>query len=148
MSCVHRSKPRFWQPVVDGGKALPQKGAIEVAGVEPHVVGLVAVEDAPHMPHHHVARRQFGPRVRADHEPLAGVVEQVGALAPQRLGDQQGGVLLAVERRRMELHELHVAHHGARPVGHGVAVARRDQRVGGAREHLPDAPAGEHDRPG
>ena len=133
--------------LVDGREPLLQEGAVEMAGVEPHVVGLVAVEDAPHVPHHHVARSQFGPRMRPDHETLAGPVEQVGALAAQRLGDQQGRVLLAVERRGMELHELHVAHHGARPVGHGVPVARRDQGVGGAREDLADAPAGEHDRP-
>ena len=51
------------EAVVDGGEALLQEGAVEVACVEPHMVGAVAVEDALHVPHHHVARRQLGPRM-------------------------------------------------------------------------------------
>ena len=48
----------------------------------------------------------------------------------------------------MELHELHVPHHRAGPVGHGLAVAGGHQRVGGVGEHLAGAAAGQDDRPG
>jgi len=43
-------------------------------GIQPDMVGRVAVEDPPHVTHDHVPRSQFRPRVRPDHEPLAGVV--------------------------------------------------------------------------
>ncbi len=76
---------------------------------------------------------------------LALVVQQVGTLAAQGLGQEQSGVLLAVEGRRVELHELHVAHHRASPVGHGMSVARGHQRVGRASEHLAGPAAGQHD---
>ena len=33
--------------------------------VEEHVVDAIPVHDLPHAPHHHVARRQLGERMRA-----------------------------------------------------------------------------------
>jgi len=48
----------------------------------------------------------------------------------------------------MELHELHVAHHGPGPIGHGVSVAGGHQRVGGTRVDLSGPAAREHHRPG
>ena len=68
--------------------------------------------------------------------------------APQSLGQQQRGVLVCVQGRGVELHELHVAQHGPGPVGHGVPVAGGHVGVGGVREDLPGAAAGQHDRPG
>ena len=47
----------------------------------------------------------------------------------------------------MKLHELHVPQHGTGAIGHGVPVARRHQRVGGARVDLAGAAAREHHRP-
>ena len=148
MSWVQRSKPRFLQPRVHGGEALSQELALQMARVQPHVVGLVPVEHPLHVPHHHVPRSQLRPRMRPHHEPLPRVVEQVGALAPQSLGQQQGGILAAVEGRGMELHELHVPHHRAGPVGHGVPVAGGHPGVGGVREDLAGAATGQHHGPG
>ncbi len=45
----------------------------------------------------------------------------------------------------MELHELQVAQDRAGAVGQRHPVAGRDGRVGGLREHLPEAATGEHD---
>ncbi|CAM5665473.1 hypothetical protein SVIOM74S_01346 [Streptomyces violarus] len=84
------------------------------------------------------------------HEAHAVGVDQVGALAADRLGDQR---LLALrvgaqeEDRRVELDELQVAHLGARAQRQGHAVARGDGRVGRRREDLAHA-AGRQDHRG
>ncbi len=126
--------------------ALPHLGA-EVAGVEVHVLGVVL----PHAAHDalgdDVARGQLGQFVLPEHEAHAVGVDQVGALAAHRLGDQR---LLTLrvraeeEHRGVELDELQVAHLGARAQREGDAVAGGDGRVGGRGEHLAHAAGGEH----
>ena len=72
------------QPGEHGGEPLAEEAAVEMAGIQPHVIGPVTVEHALHVTDDHIPGRQFGPRMRSDHEPLPRVVHQVGALASQR----------------------------------------------------------------
>ncbi len=94
-------------------------------------------------------RCQLGHRVHVGHEPHAVGVEQQRALAADRLRDERQLALHAgaePQHRRVELHELDVAEHRARPQRRGDAVAGRLRRVGGRAEHLADAARREHDR--
>ncbi len=120
----------------------------EVARVEPDVVAAAALHDVLDLAAHDVARRELGKRVHAEHEALFVAVEQVGALASQRLGDEEARRRLVVERGGVELHELEVGDLGARAPGRGQAVAGRDERVGGDAEDLAGAAGREHDRVG
>ena len=98
------------------------------------------------MPRTTMSREASSPRGSyLDHEALAGVVAQVGALAAQRLGDELHRLLPGHgQARGVELHELEVADRGAGAVGHGHAVAGGHRGVGGAPVHLPGAAGGEH----
>jgi hypothetical protein len=91
-----------------------------------------------------VARRELE-RVRRvpRHEALAVPVDEIAAFPTACLGDQDAA---RIQRRRMELHELHVLERnaGVQRHGHPVAVARV-----GVRRHAvdpPHPPRGEHDR--
>ena len=81
----------------------------------------------------------------------AGAVDQVRALAADRLGDQR---LLAARRaaephdRRVELHELQVGDLGPGPQRQAHAVAGGHRGVGGGVEDLAHAAGGQHDRLG
>ena len=74
------------------------------------------------------------------HEAIAVRVAQVRALAAAALGDQHA---VRLQRRRVELHELHVLERHARPPGHRHAVARAGVGVGRAVVHAPHAAGGE-----
>jgi hypothetical protein len=50
-----------------------------------------------------------------------------------------------LQRRRVELDELHVRDLGSRAVGQRDAVAGRHLRIGGDAVHLPGAARGEHE---
>ena len=91
-----------------------------------------------------VAGSEVGQRVLGGHEGHAGLVAQRRALAPQRLRQQRPGHRRVVQRRRVELHELDVGHGRAGRQRHGDAVAGGQRRVGGDREQLPGAAAGQH----
>ena len=84
-----------------------------------------------------------------DHEPVAGVVDEEGALAAYGLRDQR---LLAAgggpqpQHGGVELHELHVRHGGAGPQRQGDAVAGGHGWVGGLREDLAEPAGRQHDR--
>ncbi len=132
----------------DGREAgLPHLGA-EVPGVEVHVLGALLA----HPPHDalgdDVAGGQLRQFVLPDHEAHAVRVDQVGALAAHRLGDQR---LLALrvgaqeEHGGVELDEFEVRDLRTGAQGERDAVARRDGRVGGGREDLPHAAGGEDD---
>ena len=98
-----------------------------------------------------VARRQLGQFVLADHEADAVGVDQVGALAAYRLGDQRLlalGVRAEEQHGRVELHELQVGDLGAGAQGERHAVAGGDGRVGGRGEDLAHAAGGEDHRGG
>ena len=84
--------------------------AVDRAQVEP---GLAAGGDRPR---DDVARRELVG------EAVAALVEQQGAVAAQRLGEQEAVV---EERRGVELDELEVGERRAGPVGEDEAVADR-----------------------
>ena len=98
----------------------------QVARVEPHVVATAPVHDPLDLARDHIAGCELCERVHAEHEALLVAVEQVGALASQRLGDQESRATIVVERGGMELHELHVGDLGARTPRSCDAVAGRD----------------------
>ena len=97
-----------------------------------------------------VARGEVGQRVRADHDPPSRPVDEHGALAADRLGDQR---LLALGARagpqhgRVELHHLDVGDLGAGPQGEGETVAGRAGRGGGGRVDLAVPAGGQDDGP-
>ena len=128
----HRELARAGEPLDDPLRA-------QVAQVEHHR----AVDAAPRLDLRRlragddVARGQLH-RVRGVplHEALALGVDQVRTLAAAALGDQDPG---RVERRRVELHELHVLQRQAEPQRHrhpvagaGVRVRRRAVEAAGA----------------
>ncbi len=97
-----------------------------------------------------VAGGELGELVLADHEADAVRVDEVRALAADRLGDQR---LLALrvraepQHRRVELHELQVRDLRAGTQRERHAVAGGDGRVGGGGEDLAEAAGGEDDGP-
>ena len=82
------------------------------------------------------------------HEAHAARVHEHRALAAHRLGDQRERILRRVERRRMELHELHVGERDAGAMRDRVAVARRDHRIRRVPIDLAAAARREHRRVG
>ena len=69
---------------------------------------------------HNIARRELHQVRRIlRHEALAVLVQQVGALTARALGDQHPR---ALQRRRVDLHHLHVHDRGAHPIRLGDAV--------------------------
>jgi len=93
---------------------------------------------------HDVARRQREALVILLHEFLAARQTQDAAIAAHGLGDEIGRMRLAgmVERRRVELDELHVLHFAFGPVDHGDAVAGRDVRIRRRLIHRPRSASG------
>ena len=100
------------------GSGCSQNVGAEVPGVEPHVRVAGLVHPAGDRLGDHVARREVGELVHALHEAVALEVDEEGALAAHRLGDQRllaARVGAEVHHRRVELHELQVAQRRARP---------------------------------
>ena len=133
----------------DRREALLPELRAEVAGVEPHVRLAGLEHPAGDRLGDHVARREVGELVLALHEAVALEVDEEGALAADRLGDEgllALGVGAEIHHRRVELHVLQVAQRrpGAERDRH--AVPGRDARVGRLGEDLAEAAAGEHDR--
>ena len=98
-----------------------------------------------------VARREVLERVDTGHHPLAGGVVEDRSFAAHRFGDERllaGGVRTAPHHRRVELHELDVAHGEPGAQGDRRAVARDRRRVRRRREDLAEAAGGEHDGAG
>ena len=114
------------------------------------MVDLLVAHDVEDRPRHDVARREVGELVPARHDPHPGAVDEEGALAAHRLGDERllaGRPLAEEEHRRVELHELEVGDPRAGPQRRGHPVAGRDRRVGRRGVDLPEAAGREHDRP-
>lgn len=122
----------------------------EVPGVQVHVLGALFLHAPRDALGDDVPGRQFGQFVLPQHEALTVRVDEVGALASDRLGDER---LLALRVRaeeqhgRVELHEFQVGDLGARPQRQRHAVAGGHRRVGGRREDLAHA-AGREDHGG
>ncbi len=95
-----------------------------------------------------VARCQLGEGVVGRHEPLAEPVAEIGPFAAQGFGQEMAGRAGHVEHGGMELHEFHVAQLGAGAIGHRVAVAGGDRRVGRLAKELAGPAGRQHDGPG
>src|SRR5690606_36256520 len=92
--------------LVDARKCLRKPRANGFAAVEE---GTAAGGDfAKNGSRHHVARSELRVGMLADHEALAGAVDQHSAFAAQCFGSEWGRIETDVERRRMELHELRI----------------------------------------
>ena len=131
----------------DGREADPPGLFAEHPAVDVHVVAALGGHLAHDRLGHHVPRRELGELVLADHEPLAGGVQQVAALAADRFADQRqlaAGTGAEVEHGRVELDELDVPQSGARPERGGHAVSGGHRRIGGRGVDLAD-PAGRQD---
>ena len=100
---------------------------------------------------HDVAGREVGERVLALHEAHARLVDEEGALAADRLGDERllaARALAEPQHGRVELDELEVGEHGAGPQRGGHAVAGRDGRVRRRGVDLAETAGREHDGAG
>ena len=118
--------------LVDVGEVAAHGRGILVRHVEVNEVlapaGHFAVDGAGH----DVARRQRAHRMVLVHELLARLQAQDGPEAAHGLGDEKVGLLArVVERRGVELDELHVLGDGLGAVAHGDSVARGHDRIGG-----------------
>ena len=130
-------------------EALGQVTLRDLRGVEQHVGRAVAFHHGVDGAGHDVARGEVAQRMEVLHERPPGQVAQDGTFAADRLGDEGAAAIGRLQRRRVELHHLHVADLGARAVGHGDAVAGGDVRVGRKLVDLSDAASREdHDRGG
>jgi hypothetical protein len=70
------------------------------------------------------------------HEWPGGRVDELGALAAQRLGQEKSRSAVGIEHGRVKLDELHVRDAGARAKCQRHAVSCRYRRVGGLLEYL------------
>ena len=92
-----------------------------------------------------IARRQIAIRVIPRHERLAARVDEPRPFAAKRLGEEKSRRAWAIERGRVELHELEIRHARSRMIGERDAVTGRDRGVRGFPEDLP-GPAGREQR--
>ena len=90
-----------------------------------------------------VARGELAHLVVVGHEPVAVAVDEVRPFAADGFGDQRTARPGDVQRRRVELHHLHVLQRRAGAVRHRVPVGGRDLRVGRFAVELPRPAAGE-----
>jgi hypothetical protein len=116
----------------------------DAGGVEPEVVEAPVDQAAGDGPGDDIAGGEVGQGVLGGHEGHTGLVAQAGALSPQGFRQQRPGHHRVVQRGGVELDELDVGHGGAGGKGHGDAVAGGQRRVGGDREQLTGAAAGQH----
>ena len=133
---------------IDPRKAAPDCLGIEVREVEIDVGVLGLGHLGGDRQRDVVARRQLGERMVSRHEPLAKPVAQIGPFAAQGFGQEMACRAGDVEHGGMELHEFHVTQLGARAIGHRVAVAGGDGRVGRLAKELAGAAGRQHDGPG
>ena len=124
----------------------------EVAGVEPHVRPAGLEHPAGDRLGHHVAGREIGELVLAQHEAgaalLGQAVDEECPLAADRLGDEgllALGLGTEIHDRRVELDELQIAQRRPRAQRDRHPVAGRDAGIGRLGEHLPQPPTGKHD---
>ena len=99
-------------------------------------------------PRHHVARRQFGIRMKAQHETLAMFVDQGGAFAAQCFGGQRRGIAADGDGSGMELDEFGIGNNGAGTGRHAQSFAARFQRIGGDGIERAQPTGGENDGAG
>ena len=114
--------------------------------VEPDVVHAAVLHLFENTARHDVARRELGHRVIARHEALALAAPEQRACAAHGLGNQEVRAAIERERRRMELHELHVHDLGPRAERQRDAAARRALGIRRLAVEAPDAARREHRR--
>jgi hypothetical protein len=99
-----------------------------------------------HAARHDIAWRQLRIGMQRLHEPVAGAIDQGGALAAQRLGGERGRIAVHRDRGRMELDEFGVGDDRAGARRHHQAVAAGFGRVGGDRIEMADPTGRQHHR--
>ena len=114
----------------DGRKAGSQTRLSKVAGIEPDILAPAAPHHALYLSADNVSRRELRKRVYVEHETLKIAVEQVGALAPERLAHEEARRGIVIESRGVELDELHVGDGRPGAPRRGDPVSGRDSRVG------------------
>ena len=129
--------------LAQGGDHVRELRGVDVAHVEVDVRGALLADLAEDRAGHLVARCEL-----LD-EALPLGVEQRGALAPDRLGDQEALAARDTDDRGgVELDELEIGQRGAGGVGEQQPDAERARRVGRARPQRGRAARGQHGRPG
>ena len=93
-----------------------------------------------------VARRELGALVVLRHEATAVGIQELRAFAPQRLRDEEDGDAREAQRGRVELHELHIHHFSAGPVGDGNTITGCNLGIRAHAMELAAAARGEDDR--
>ena len=116
----------------DVREVAPDRVGVLVRDVEVDEVHTQTGHFAVDRPGHDVARGERLHRVVLVHELRAVGQAQDRPEAAHRFGDEEIGLFAGVvERRRVELDELHVLGDGLGAVAHGDAVSRGDDRVRG-----------------
>ncbi len=128
---------------VDRGEALGETRGAQSRGVEADRASVLRRHGARVGAGHDVAGGELAVGVGVEGETASAVVDEHGPLAPDRLGDEEGGA--DREGRRVELHELEVGHRRSRADRGGDAVAGRPDGVGGVRVELSGPARGEDD---
>jgi hypothetical protein len=98
----------------------------------------------PHGARHDIARREFRVRMHTGHEAAAIAIDQPGACTAECFRDERQWVVIAQERRRMELHELEVVASCTGSDRHGKTIATRRARVAGVPVELTEPARGNH----
>ena len=129
--------------LIDVGEAALDEVRRLVADVQVDAVGAGLFHLQVDGPGHRVPGGQVFQGVVLLHEGPPGAVDEDGALAPERLGDEEILGRHVIEAGGVELDEFHVADPGPGPVGHGDAVARGDVRVAGVEIDLAHPPGGQ-----
>ena len=129
---------------VDVREAFGEVAFGDLRGIQQHVRGAVALHHRVDGPGDDIARRKVSQGVEVLHERPHREIAQDGAFSADGLGDEGAAAVGRLERGRMELDHLHVAHFGAGAIGHRDAIAGRDIRI---RRELIDlaGPAGGED---
>ncbi len=130
------SRHRAWIP----GKRSRTNSAVAVGDVEENVVVASALHLRVDRLCHHVAWGEAPQGVIPLHERLAGAETEHASLSAHRLADQEVLRERMVQAGRVELHELHVGHHGPGAIRHGHPVARCDVGVRGVEVRLARPP--------
>jgi hypothetical protein len=124
----------------DSGKTSaetpPQLSRIEVnaASLLPLTIDLACND---------VARRELSETMTLDHESVASVVDENRAFSSDCFGDESERIFRSLERRWMELNELHVGKGDPGAMRNGVTVAGRNLGIGRIPVYLPASTSSE-----
>ena len=131
--------------VVNMRETFPQVFGGFVGNIEPNVRRSGFFHLGIDCARHDIARSEIAARVVVFHKRTSFDIAQNCAFAAHAFGNELAGTVRRVHRRRVKLHEFHVAHDRARAVRHRDSVARRDIGIGRILINLPDSAGGKHD---